>query len=58
MKSLLQLLIRFNAISLFFVLQAICFLLIIHFNEKQSAIYTATKDILFEIMVDMLGLLF
>jgi hypothetical protein len=43
MKNLLQFLVRFNAIPLFWVFQAICFVLIINFNKEQSAIYTATK---------------
>lgn len=44
MQNLIQLLVRYNAILLFLVLQSICFTLIIKFNKEQGAIYTATSN--------------
>ncbi|MGK0388283.1 MAG: rod shape-determining protein MreC [Maribacter sp.] len=44
MQNLIQLLVRFNAVFLFLILQVVCFILIINFNNEQGAIYTATTN--------------
>lgn len=44
MQNLIQLLVRYNAILLFVVLQVICFLLIVKFNKEQATIFTSTSN--------------
>lgn len=46
MGGLLQLFIRYGAVLLFFLLEGICFYLIVQFNQKQHQIYLSTSNYL------------